>query len=71
MEVEQIKHVLGRTPFRPFRMRLSNGATYDINEPRDFGATRSLRTIVYFGQHEAVLIDPLHVVELVDRGEKG
>jgi hypothetical protein len=67
MQVDQIKQVASRNPFRPFTIRLSNGTTYDFKEPRNFGAPRDMHTVFYFGENEWVLIDPVHIVELVDR----
>ena len=69
MQIDMLKKFADRTPFRPFTIRLSNGATYSIREPRDFGAPRDAHTLVYFGERDLVLIDPLHVVEIVDQAQ--
>ena len=67
MEVEQIKEIANRHPFRPFTIRLSNGASYAVREARDFGAPRDPTTIFYFGGASWLLIDPTHVVEIIDK----
>jgi hypothetical protein len=66
MNVAQIREVMDRRPFRPFTVRLSNGATYDFREPRDFGAPKNFSSIWYFGEELGVFIDPLHIVEIID-----
>jgi hypothetical protein len=66
MDIQQIRSVAERLPFRPFALRLTDGATYSFREPRDFGAPRDLHVICYFGQKDLVLIDPIHIVEVVD-----
>ena len=43
-----LKALATREPFRPFGVRLTNGARYDFKEPRDFGATKNFHAIVYF-----------------------
>jgi hypothetical protein len=66
MNVEQIRTVAQRSPFRPFTLRLSNGARYDFKEPKNFGAPDDLHVICYFGARDMVLIDPIHIVEVLD-----
>jgi hypothetical protein len=70
MKVEEIKLLVEREPFRPFRIRLSNGATYSFNERRDVGAPRKLsHTLVYFGETELALIDIENIVEIFNGSE--
>ncbi len=64
MKVEDIKGVLERRPFRPFAVRLNNGAEYNFKESRDVGAPRDYHLIIYFGDKEAVLIDTDSIVEI-------
>ncbi len=66
MDASEIKRFAEREPFRPFGLRLTNGAEYVFNEPREFGAPRSFRTIWYFGGDDSVLIDPVNVTEIFD-----
>lgn len=66
MNLNAFKVVAERTPFRPFTIRLSNGAQYSFNDPREFGAPRDLHVIVYFGANNLVMIDPDQIVEVID-----
>ena len=68
-ELEAFKVVAGRTPFRPFAVRLLNGAKYSFREQREFGAPRDLHVICFFGDNNMVLIDPDQIVEVIDRVE--
>ena len=67
MKVRGLKAVSERKPFRPFVVRLTNGAEYEFKEPRDFGAPRDYRWIIHFSEHESVLIDTDSIVEVVGR----
>ncbi len=65
MEVEDIKGLVERQPFRPFGVRLSNGAQYTFKEPRDIGAPKDYRLIIYFGEKgELVFIETDSIVEV-------
>jgi hypothetical protein len=66
VKVTDIKKIAQRSPFRPFAVRLSNGAHYTFQEPRDFGAPRNFRMIFYFGKDEAVRIDTESIVEVLE-----
>lgn len=65
MKVADIKKVAERQPFRPFSVRLSNGARYTFQEPRNLGAPRDYHVIFYFGDTEWVLIDTENIVEIL------
>ena len=67
MKVAEIKNLVERQPFRPFTVRLSNGAQYTFNEPREFGAPKDLHIVIYFGESEAVRIDTENIVEIIER----
>jgi hypothetical protein len=62
----EIKYIAERQPFRPFAVRLSNGAQYTFNEPREFGAPRDYHIVFFFGHTEAVRIDTESIVELIE-----
>jgi hypothetical protein len=66
MKMDALKTVTERNPFRPFSLRLSNGAHYSFREQREFGAPRDLHVICYFGEKSFALIDPDQIVEVVD-----
>ena len=67
MKVEEIKSLAERQPFRPFLVRLNNGAQYIFNQPREFGAPRNYHMIFFFGEAEAVRIDTDSIVEIIER----
>ncbi len=64
MNVAKIKDLVERRPFRPFAVRLNNGAQYAFKDSRDVGAPKDYHIIFYFGEKEAVLIDTDSVVEV-------
>ena len=67
MKVADIKDIAEREPFRPFSVRLNNGAKYTFKSPRDFGAPKSYRVIFHFGDSEWVLIDADSIAEVIQR----
>ncbi len=50
MKVVELKDVAERVPFRPFTLRLNNGATYTFPTPRYLGAAQDYSMIFYFGR---------------------
>ena len=70
MQATQIKSRVERTPFRPFSIRLTNGAEYEFREARDFGAPRDFHVIIYFGadtdESGYVEIDPEKITEIFE-----
>jgi hypothetical protein len=67
MKVAEIKGLVERNPFRPFSVRLSNGAQYTFKDSKDVGAPRDYRLLIYFGKSEAVRIDTDSIVEIFER----
>lgn len=67
MKVEEVKSLVERQPFRPFAVRLSNGAQYTFGNPRNIGAPEDCRMIFFLGKSEAVRIDPDSIVEIIER----
>ncbi len=61
---EEIKDLAENQPFRPFTVRLSNGAEYTFAASRDFGAPKDYHYIVYFGEKNMVIIDAESVTEI-------
>ena len=57
MKTVEIKGLVERHPFRPFAVRLNNGAQYTFREARDVGATKDYSVIFFFGRSHAVRID--------------
>jgi hypothetical protein len=68
MKLTELKPIVEREPFRPFSLRLSNGAVYAFNEPRDLGVPRVLSdTLFYFGGQHWALIDIENIVEIFEQ----
>ena len=67
MQVKEIKKLAEREPFRPFIVRLTNGAEYEFKEARDFGAPRDFRMIFHFSAHNSVRIDTDSIVEVIEQ----
>jgi hypothetical protein len=69
MKVQEIKRFTERTPFRPFAVRLSNGARYEFRKERDLGVPKNQRILFYFGAKDWVMIDTENIVEVSDLSE--
>jgi hypothetical protein len=67
MKTAELKRVAQRRPFRPFGVRLSNGARYFFSESRQFGAPKDFHVIFFFGQKDWALIDTENIVEILPR----
>ncbi|HEY5480614.1 MAG TPA: hypothetical protein VIL39_03975 [Verrucomicrobiae bacterium] len=67
MKVAEIRDLVERQPFRPFGVRLNNGAHYTFKDSRDVGAPKDYRLLIYFGKSEAVRIDTDSIVEIFER----
>lgn len=67
MKVADLKDVLEREPFRPFTLRLNNGAQYTFKTPRYLGASQNYGMIFYFAESGgAARIDSDSVVEIIE-----
>lgn len=67
MKVKELKHVVDRVPFRPFTVRLNNGARYFFDSPRSLGAWRDYSVIMYFAKpNGSVRIDSESIVEIIE-----
>ncbi len=67
MNVADIRKLVERQPFRPFVVRVNNGAQYTFSEPRNFGAPEDYHVIFFFGESEWVLIDTDSITEIIER----
>ena len=67
MRAIDLKRLAKRHPFRPFGVRLSNGARYLFNEPHQFGAPEDFHMIFFFGKSEALRIDTDTIVEIFEK----
>ncbi len=66
MKVQEIQNFVERQPFRPFGIRLNNGAQYFFKELRNVGAPEDYRLLIYFGKTEAVRIDLDSITEIFE-----
>ncbi|HMF80382.1 MAG TPA: hypothetical protein VK562_03185 [Candidatus Acidoferrum sp.] len=66
MKTAELKRIAQRRPFRPFAVRLSNGARYIFNDARNFGTPKDFHAIVFFGQKDIVVIDTENIVEVFE-----
>jgi len=66
MKTAELKRIAQRRPFRPFAVRLSNGARYISNDERNFGAPKDFHVIVFFGQKDIVVIDTENIVKVFE-----
>lgn len=61
MNMETIREWLGRRPFEPFQLRLSNGETHEIRHPENVIVMKSRLIIAYPEADHAVHISLIHV----------
>ena len=69
MKVADIKEVVERAPFRPFAIRLHNGAQYTFHTPREVGATQEYNMIFFFGKTTAARIDTDSILEVIEAAD--
>ena len=63
----ELQQLIDRIPFRPFGVRLVNGARYDFQTCKDLGAPKKLGySLFYFGGEDSVLIGVENIVEIID-----
>ena len=68
MKVQEIRGLVEREPFRPFAIRLNNGAKYIFKARRDLGAARDGHLLFYFAESgDVVEIDADSIVEIFKR----
>ncbi len=71
MAPQELMNSLTATPFEPFRLRLSNGVTYDVDAPhRLIVGTRHVHIGVPINpgdpfSERVITIDPIHITELI------
>lgn len=66
MQAAEIKDLTQRSPFRPFSVRLTNGAEYPFLNRDDLGVSKDGRMLFYFGESQTVRIDTDRIVEVVE-----
>jgi hypothetical protein len=76
MRAEEIYSLLRAQPFMPFRIHVSDGATYEVPEPLFVLVTRRRVEIGLNADEgglpaEAVFVDPLHITRVTFVNGKG
>lgn len=66
MKVTDIKDLIQRQPFRPFSVRLNNGAQYDFRSRDEFGGPKDMHMIFHFGESQCVRIDTDSIAEVIE-----
>jgi len=66
MKVADIQDLAERQPFRPFSIRLSNGAQYTFRAAREFGAPKDYHIVFFFAESEAVRIGTENIVGVME-----
>ncbi len=64
MTADELKELLKRTPFRPFRIILSSGTVYEIKNPELVVVMRSELFIAFQGEDRWVFVPLLHVAAI-------
>jgi hypothetical protein len=61
----QIHALHNRRPFRPFRLRLSSGAAFDVTHPENIAYGMNSREVALFDRDEFHLLD-IDLIEVVE-----
>ncbi len=71
MVAEQILELIRREPFEPFRVYVSDGASYDVMHPELMAVSKRIVVIIYYpngyrnGDSERwVYCDPVHITRI-------
>jgi hypothetical protein len=69
MRTDQIRELMRKQPFRPFRLFLSDGATYDVRHPELVMVTLAFVAVGLNGgdgdlAETLALLDPIHITRI-------
>jgi hypothetical protein len=64
MKLKELQKLVKLQPFRPFTIRLNNGATCEFATPEAFGAPKDLSTIFHFGDDSWTILIPENITEI-------
>ena len=68
MRIQELEKLAEREPFRPFSVRLNNGAKYHFKTRRDLGAAKDGHLLFYFADSgDVVFIDADSIAEVFAR----
>ena len=70
MSANEIREILSREPFEPFRIRLSSGTAYEIHDPQSVALMKSRLFIAFPRSNRWTFISFLHIaaIEAVQNG---
>ncbi|MBI2899263.1 MAG: hypothetical protein HYY17_03705 [Planctomycetes bacterium] len=63
MTVEQLRAIAGRAPFRPFRISLENGESFEVRHPEFIGITPSW-VIIHNPEGEGIIFEVADVTSV-------
>lgn len=67
MQVVEIQKTVEREPFRPFAVRLNNGARYDFPTRKFLGASQDFAMLFHFGNDGVnTRIDADSITEIIE-----
>jgi hypothetical protein len=71
--IDDIRDLLSRDPFQPFRIRLTSGDYYDIRDPFSVAMMRSRLFVAVTKAETSVYVPYLHVaaLETLTNGRRG
>lgn len=61
MNAEEIRNLLRREPFEPFRLRLTSGDTYDVLDPNTVALGRNRLFIAFTDGDRWTFVPYLHI----------
>jgi len=64
MTTDELKNLLKRTPFRPFRVILGSGTVYEVTNPDLVVVMKSEMFIAFAGEDRWVFVPLLHVAAI-------
>jgi len=68
MKLQEVERIVDRELFRPFVIRLTNGAKYHFKTRRDLGASKDCQMLFYFSDAgDNVRIDANSIVEIFEK----
>jgi hypothetical protein len=71
MSTEGIKDVVKKHPFRPFVIKMTSGAMFEVNHPEFFAVSPSFRRmLVFLDEEHSEMIDTLMIESIRVKGSE-
>ncbi|MBI5864826.1 MAG: hypothetical protein HZB38_10015 [Planctomycetes bacterium] len=64
MNADELRELLTRDPFEPFRLRLTSGDTYEIRDPQSVAVMKSRMFVAMPGGDHWLFVPFLHVAAI-------